>query len=492
MAIATVDPKQFVKQTKMLIDGKFVDAASGKTFDTPNPSTGEVLATVAEGDKEDINRAVAAARRAFESGPWKTMSQRERGHLIYRLAELIDKNREELAILDTLDNGKPIGETRNADVPLAIDCFEYYAGMADKIEGTTIPVNGQFFNFTLMEPVGVVGQIIPWNFPLLMLAWKFGPALCTGCTIVLKPAEQTPLSALRIGELALEAGIPPGVINVVPGFGETAGDALARHMDVDKVAFTGSTEVGRLIQKAAADSNLKKVTLELGGKAPNIVMADADLDAASDGAIRGIFFNQGEVCCAGSRLFVDDSVHEEFVEKLSTKAKAVRVGNPLDEATQMGAQVSEEQLSRIVNYCESGKSDGATVLTGGERDAALGNGYFMKPTIFDNVQDGMKIAREEIFGPVVSVIKFSEIGEAIRRGNETNYGLSAAVWTRDIKKAHRAARDLRAGTIWVNCYNHFDAASPFGGYKESGIGRELGKFALNNYLEVKSVWVDLS
>ena len=492
MATAAVNPNEIIKQTQMLIDGKFVDSASGKTFTTPNPSTGSDLASVAEGDKEDINRAVAAARKAFESGPWPNMSQRERGRLLYKLAALIDENREELAILETLDNGKPIGETRNADLPLSIDCLEYYAGIADKIEGSTIPVNGNFFNYTLMEPVGVVGQIIPWNFPLLMLAWKFGPALCTGCTIVLKPAEQTPLTALRIGELVMEAGFPPGVINIVPGYGETAGDTLARHMDVDKVAFTGSTEVGRLIMKAAAETNLKKVTLELGGKAPNIVMSDADLDAAVNGAVTGIFFNQGEVCCAGSRLFVDDSVHDEFVEKLKGKAESIKVGNPLEDSTQMGAQVSEEQLDRIVGYCEAGKSDGATCVTGGGRNTAAGDGYFMKPTIFDDVKDDMKIAREEIFGPVVSVIKYSDIGDAIRRGNETSYGLSAAVWTTDIKKAHRAAKDLRAGTIWVNCYNTFDAASPFGGYKESGIGRELGKYALANYLEVKSVWVDLS
>jgi len=491
MATATVTPQSIVKQTKLLINGEFVHAASGKTFETPNPSTGETLAMVAEADREDVDRAVKAAREAFETGPWSKMSARERGRLIYKLTELIKENAHELAMLDTLDNGKPIFETTNVDLPLVIDCMEYYAGWADKIEGDTIPVNGDFLNYTLKEPVGVCGQIIPWNFPMLMAAWKLGPALATGCTVVLKPAEQTPLSALRLGELICEAGFPDGVVNILPGYGETAGNAIASHMNVDKVAFTGSTEVGRLVMEAAAKSNLKKVTLELGGKAPNIVLPDANIDDAVKGAVTGIFFNQGEVCCAGSRLFVENSVHDEFIEKLKGFAESIPQGDPLDENTRIGAQVSQEQLDRILGYIDAGKSEGACVVTGGERNTAAGSGYFVRPTIFADVQDQMKIAREEIFGPVVSAIKFSEMDDAVMRGNTTNYGLSAAVWTRDIKKAHRVARQIRAGVIWVNCYNQFDAASPFGGYKESGIGRELGKYALDNYLQTKSVWVAL-
>lgn len=493
MAAVGLSPEKVVaRKGKLLINGEFVDALSGKEFETLNPSTGEVLAHVAEADQADVDRAVKAARTAFEEGPWSRINARERGRLLYKLTQLVADHADELALIDTLDNGKPIRETTHVDLPLVIDCLGYYAGWADKIEGETIPVNGPFLNYTLKEPVGVVGQIIPWNFPMLMAAWKLGPALATGCTVVLKPAEQTPLSALRLGELILEAGFPEGVVNILPGFGPTAGAAVATHMDVDKVAFTGSTEVGRLIMEMAAKSNLKRVTLELGGKAPNIVLSDADIDAAVKGAITGIFFNQGEVCCAGSRLFVEDKVHDEVVSKLKTFAEAIKVGNPLDPATEMGAQVSEEQLDRILGYCQSGKAEGARVVTGGDRNHAAGKGYFMHPTIFSEVKDSMKIAREEIFGPVVSAIRFSEISEAAQRGNRTNYGLSAAVWTRDIKKAHTVARKLRAGVVWINTFNTFDAASPFGGYKESGIGRELGKHALANYLETKSVWVSLA
>jgi aldehyde dehydrogenase (NAD+) len=494
MSTATLSPASVtdkIKKGKLYINGKFVDAASGKTFETPNPATGETLAHVAEADKEDVDRAVKAAREAFENGPWSKMNPRDRGRLIGKLTQLIAENADELALIDCLDNGKPIFETKNVDLPLVIDCFQYYAGWCDKIEGSTLPVNGDFLNYTLKEPVGVAGQIIPWNFPLLMVAWKLGPALAAGCTCVLKPAEQTPLSALRVAELIDEAGFPPGVVNVLPGFGPTAGAAIASHMDVDKVAFTGSTEVGRLVMEAAAKSNLKKVTLELGGKAPNIVLEDADIDAAAAGAVTGIFFNQGEVCCAGSRLFVEDGVHDELIEKLKKHAESIPQGDPLDENTRIGAQVSDEQLQKVLGYCEAGKKEGATCVTGGERNAGAGKGYFVKPTIFTNVKDEMKIAAEEIFGPVVSAIKFSDAGDAIKRGNKTNYGLSAAVWTKDIKKAHRIAKQLRAGVIWVNTYNVFDAASPFGGYKESGLGRELGKDALENYLETKSVWVAL-
>lgn len=472
----------------MLINNEWCAARSGKAFNVYNPATEEVLASVAEGDKSDIDAAVAAARNAFESGPWHTMSARERGRLIYKLATLLDKNKEEFARLETLNNGKPIRETLNADLPLAIECFEYYAGLADKIHGDTIPVSGAYFNYTLREPAGVVGQIIPWNFPLLMAAWKLGPALATGCTVVLKPAEQTPLTALKLGELIVEAGFPKGVVNIVPGFGPTAGAALAGHPGVDKVAFTGSTEVGREIQRTAA-GNLKRVSLELGGKAPNIILADADVDAAVAGAMRGIFFNQGEVCCAGSRLFVEDKIRDTFLSKLKAKAEKLVVGDPLDPKTEMGAQVSEEQFKKILGHIEKGKAEGATVLTGGA--AAKDKGYFIKPTVFDNVTNTMSIAREEIFGPVTCAISFKDVDDLTHQANDTIYGLSAGIWTRDIGKAHRLARQIKAGTVWVNCYNCFDAASPFGGFKQSGFGRELGKYALDLYTQVKSVWVSL-
>ncbi len=478
-----------VRPGKMLIGGEWCEAASGKRFDVINPATETKLTDVAEGDKVDADRAVAAARQAFEKGPWKKMSTRDRGRVISRVAALLDKHRDELAELETLNNGKPISETKGADLPLAIDCFDYYAGLADKIHGDTIPVSGEFFNYTLKEPVGVVAQIIPWNFPLLMAAWKLGPALATGCTVVLKPAEQTPLTALRLGELLLEAGLPPGVVNIVPGYGPTAGAALASHMDVDKVAFTGSTEIGRLVMRMAADSNMKKVSLELGGKAPNIVFADSDLDAAARGAIRGIFFNQGEVCCAGSRLFVEKPVHDKFLDIVKGYAEKLVQGDPLNPKTQMGAQVSKEQFDKILGYIAAGKKDGATCVTGGAPGAS--RGYFVKPTIFDNVTDSMRIAQEEIFGPVVSTLTFSSEEEIAQRANQTIYGLSAGIWTRDIGKAHRLAKEIKAGTIWMNCYNCFDAASPFGGFKQSGFGRELGKHALELYTQIKSVWVAL-
>lgn len=476
-------------QTKLLINNEWVSAASGKTFSVVNPATEEVLAWVAEGDAEDANAAVLAARKAFESGPWPRFSARERGRLLYRIAELLEKNREELAELETLNNGKPISETRNVDLPLAIDTFHYYAGLADKIHGETIPVNGNFFNYTLREPTGVVAQIIPWNFPLLMAAWKLGPALAMGCTVVLKPAEQTPLSALRLGELLLEAGLPPGVVNIVPGFGLTAGATLARHAGVDKVAFTGSTEVGKQIMKMAAESNLKRVSLELGGKAPNIVFADADIDAAVAGALRGIFFNQGEVCCAGSRLFLESKIHDEFLSKLKAHAEKLIVGDPLDPQTQMGAQVSKEQFDKILGFIESGKKEGAQLITGGS--PARPKGYFLKPTVFDSKQDDLTIYREEIFGPVVAATSFDSIEEIVPRANNTRYGLSAGIWTRDVGKVHQLSKSIKAGTVWVNCYNCFDAASPFGGYKESGFGRELGQYAIELYSQVKSVWIAL-
>jgi len=476
-----------IKDQLLFIDGKWCQSASGKSFETVDPSTNQVICRVAEGDAADVELAVAAARRAFDSGPWSRMSASERGRLIYKLADLIESHQEELAALESLDNGKPYRDSMAADLPLTIKCYRYYAGWADKIVGKTIPVDGDFTCFTRHEPVGVVGQIIPWNFPLLMQAWKWGPALASGCTLVLKPAEQTPLTALRVAQLAQEAGFPNGVINVVPGFGPTAGAALTRHMDVDKVAFTGETSTGQLIMEAAAKSNLKRVSLELGGKSPNIVFADADIDAAVEGAYFGLFFNQGQCCCAGSRLFVEQSIHDEFVAKLVQRAKSQKVGDPFDPETTQGPQITREQQERVLNFIDSGKKEGATIHCGGGKPNLPG--YFVEPTVFSGVTDGMKIAREEIFGPVMNILPFGNIEEVVERSNRTQFGLAAAVWTRDIKKAHRMARSLRAGTVWINCYDIFDAAAPFGGYKMSGVGRELGEYALQLYTEVKTVYI---
>lgn len=473
----------------MYINGEFVESVSGKTFDTPNPATGETLATVYEADKEDIDRAVRAARAAFDSGPWSKISAAERSRLLYKLADLLEENKEELAQLETLDNGKPIRETRNADIPLAIEHLRYYAGWSTKIVGQTIPVNGPFFNYTRHEPVGVVGQIIPWNFPLLMAMWKLGAALATGCTVVLKPAEQTPLSALYLAELIEEAGFPPGVINIVPGFGETAGQAIVDHPLVDKIAFTGSTEVGKLIMKNAARS-LKRVTLELGGKSPNIILPDADLSKAIPGALNGVMFNQGQVCCAGSRVFIQKKHYDNVLADMVSHAQNIRQGFGLNPETEMGPLVSEEQQSRVLNYIEKGIEEGAEVVTGGSTPSE--KGYFVTPTIFADVEDKMTIAKEEIFGPVIAALPFEDLDEVIDRANNSEYGLAAGLWTRDVANAHYVANRLRAGTVWVNCYNVFDAASPFGGYKQSGIGREMGSYALNNYTEVKSVWISLN
>jgi acyl-CoA reductase-like NAD-dependent aldehyde dehydrogenase len=477
---------------KMLIDGKWVPAASGKTFETVNPANGEVVARVAEGDGEDIDRAVKAARRAFDDGAWTSWPPVERQRLLLKVADLIEQHADELAQLETLDNGKSIGESRNVDVPAAAETFRYYAGWVNKIYGETIPSDPAFFNFTLREPIGVCGQIIPWNFPLLMAAWKLGPGIACGNTMVLKPAEQTPLTSLRLGELLQEAGLPDGVVNIVPGFGPTAGGALVRHPQVDKIAFTGSTEVGKEIHRETSKT-LKRVSLELGGKSPNIVFADAEVEAAVQGALMGVFFNQGQVCCAGTRLFVEEKMHDKFADALAKHAEGMKQGPGLSPETQIGPLVSQEQLDRVTGYLEIGKKEGAKAIIGGERNTAPGleKGYFVKPTVFTGVRNDMRIAREEIFGPVVSVIPFKDEHDAVLQGNDTLYGLAAGVWTRDVGKAHRVARAIRAGTVWVNCYNVIDAVSPFGGYKESGYGRELGRYAVDLYTQVKSVWLKL-
>nr|WP_230088088.1 aldehyde dehydrogenase family protein [Alicyclobacillus mali (ex Roth et al. 2021)] len=484
------DVVEFLKGPKgLFIDGEFVPSLSGKTFKSINPATEEVLVEVAEAEAPDIDRAVKAARRAFESGPWSRMSAAERSRLLYRLADLMEEHKLQLAQLETLDNGKPIRESLNADLPLAIEHIRYYAGWPTKVVGQTIPVAGKYFNYTRHEPVGVVGQIIPWNFPLLMACWKIGAALAMGCTVVLKPAEQTPLSALYLAKLIQEAGFPAGVVNVVPGFGETAGQALVEHPDVNKIAFTGSTEVGKLIMRNAA-ATLKRVTLELGGKSPNIILPDADMSRAIPGAFLGIMFNQGQVCCAGSRLFVQKKAYDNVVADLVSLAQNIRQGPGLDQGTEMGPLVSDEQEKRVLGYIEKGVEEGAEVLVGGGK--ATDRGYFVQPTIFANVRDDMTIAREEIFGPVVAAMPFEDLDEVIARANDTEYGLAAGVWTENIRNAHYIASKLRAGTVWVNCYNVFDAAAPFGGYKQSGIGREMGSYALNNYTEVKDVWISLS
>jgi phenylacetaldehyde dehydrogenase len=478
------------KPKQNLIGGQWTPAASGKSFEVFNPADASVIARVPDSDKEDINRAVVAARRAFESGPWQRLTPGERGRLVWRIGDLILQHADELAELESLDNGKPRAVARVADIPLAADLFHYMAGWATKLEGHTIPISvPNHHAFTLREPVGVVGQIIPWNFPLLMAAWKLGPALACGNCVILKPAEQTPLSALLLGELLLEAGVPDGVVNIVTGFGETAGAALAAHDDVDKLAFTGSTEVGKIIVRAAA-GNLKKVSLELGGKSPNIIFKDVgNLDAAIAGAANAIFFNHGQCCCAGSRLMVERDIFDDVVAGVADQAKKIKLGPGLDSATQMGPLVSEEQLARVTNYLHQGKQSGACYVTGGSRSGQ--RGYFVQPTVVKDVKPTMSIVREEIFGPVVVAEPFTKPEELVARANQTQYGLAAGVWTRDISKAHRIAAGLKAGTVWVNCYNVFDAALPFGGYKQSGWGREMGHEVLDHYTQTKAVVVGL-
>ncbi len=478
-----------VAPARLLINGESLDSASGKTFTTTNPATEEPITTVAEAGVEDVDRAVAAARAAFE-GPWSKMRPAERQRILWKVGELVMSHADELARLETLDNGKPIFESRQIDVPMVAGCFQYFAGWATKIAGDTVPVNPAWFNYTLREPLGVVGAIIPWNFPMIMVGWKCAPALAAGNTVVLKPAAETPLTAIRIGQLALEAGLPPGVLNVVPGPGSVAGMAMVRHPGIDKISFTGSTEVGQLIMREAAGT-VKKLTLELGGKSPNLVFADADLEAAVRGASTGIFYGKGEVCAAGSRVLVERSIHEAFVAKLAERAKKLQPADPLDPKTRLGSLVSAKQMSRVLDYVKIGVSEGAKLVAGGERQAVNGKGAFVQATVLDQVDNRMRVAQEEIFGPVLAVIPFENVDDAVAKSNDVLYGLASGVWTQDVKKAHAVAKRLKAGTVWVNMYNFYDPGMPFGGYKASGFGRDLGADCLNDYTQTKSVWVNL-
>jgi aldehyde dehydrogenase (NAD+) len=476
-----------ISQTRLLINNEWADPIDGGSFDTYNPATGQVIAKVAAAGPKDVDKAVKAARKALESGPWNKMDAADRGKLLLKLADLVDAQADELAKLESLNCGKTIKDSKG-DMQGVANTLRYYGGWADKIEGKTVPVRGSFLSYTLRQPVGVVGQIIPWNFPLLMLAWKWGPALACGNTVVLKPAEQTPLTALRMGELAIEAGLPPGVVNILNGMGETTGAAIVVHPDIDKIAFTGHVDTAKIIQKAAADT-LKRTTFELGGKSPNVIFADADLDNAVAGAFHAIYFHGGQCCTAGSRLFVEQKIHQEFVERLAEKSKERKIGDPLDPKTEQGPQVSQEQLDKILHYINVGQKQGATLLSGGHR---VGDkGFFVEPTVFDNVKDDMAIAKDEIFGPVVSVLPFKSLDDVLPRANNTTYGLAAAIWTKDIDKAHLFAKQVKAGTVWVNCYHVVDTTTPFGGFKMSGQGRENGEAALEHYTETKTVTIKL-
>lgn len=479
-------------ESKLFLDGKWVDPHSGKTFATTNPATEAEIMQVALADEVDVDQAVSAARKAFDEGPWSKMSATDRGKFLYKIGEAILAHADEFAYLETIDIGKPISESRNIDVPFVAELFLYYAGWANKYHGETIPVRGNYLNYTLREPLGVVAAITPWNFPFLLASWKIAPALAMGNTVVHKPSEQSPLTALKLAEICQEVGLPNGAYNVVTGSGKITGTPLVRHPGVDKIAFTGGTSTGISIMQEAA-ATLKKITLELGGKSPNIVLADADLEAAAKGAMTGIFYNKGEVCAAGSRLFIQDSAHDAFMEKILERGKKMQVGDPLDAKTRFGPLCSAEQMKKVLGYIGIGKEEGATVVLGGDKAKfGDGKGYFVQPTIFDNVTNQMRIAREEIFGPVLSAIRFKDVDDLIAQANDSIYGLAAGVWTRDVKKAHYIARKLKAGTVWINTYNIYDPASPFGGYKQSGFGRELGMHALESYTQVKSVWVDLN
>jgi len=490
LAEVKIDDSPEIKYNQVFINNNFIDSVSGKTFPTVNPATGEKICDVAEGDKADVDIAVKAAKEAFKFGsPWRTIDASERGRLLYKLADLMERDKAYLASLETLDNGKPFSDSFEVDATLAIKCYRYFAGWADKIHGKTIPVDGSYLCYTRHEPVGIVGQVIPWNFPLVMQAWKLGPALATGNVVVMKPAEQTPLTALYVASLIAEAGFPPGVVNLVPGYGPTAGMAIAEHMEVDKIAFTGSTEVGHLIQQASGRSNLKNTTLELGGKSPNIVFADSDLDHAVSKSHFALFFNQGQCCCAGSRCFVEEPIYDEFVARTVEIAKNRVVGNPFDLKTDQGPQVDGTQLAKILDLIESGNKEGANLLYGGAKHGD--KGFFVKPTVFSDVQDDMRIAKEEIFGPVMQIMKFKDMDDLIERANNTIYGLAASVFSSNIDKINMVASAVRAGVVWVNCYDVLDAQAPFGGFKESGIGRELGEYGIQQYSEVKTITIKL-
>jgi aldehyde dehydrogenase (NAD+) len=479
--------KPIIRQTKLLINNEWVDASDGATFETVNPATGEVIAKVAHATAKDVDSAVRCARRALETGKWSKTDAVDRGRLLFKLADRIEQEAEELAVLESYNCGKTITDSRG-DLQGVVNTLRYYAGWADKIEGRTVPVRGSFLSYTLRQPVGVVGQIIPWNFPLLMMAWKWGPALACGNTIVMKMAEQTPLTALRVGELAVEVGFPPGVINLLNGMGETTGHAMVIHPGIDKIAFTGHVDTAKIIQKSAADT-LKRTTFELGGKSPNVIFADADMEQAVAGAFHAIYFHCGQCCTAGSRLFVEEKIHKEFVSRLVEKAKKRKLGDPMDDTTEQGPQVSKEQMDKILGYVDLGQKQGAKLVLGGEKFGD--RGFFVTPTVFDNVKDDMAIAKDEIFGPVVSILPFKSMDEVVERANNTTYGLAAAIFTKDIDKAHLYAKQVKAGTVWVNCYHVVDTTTPFGGFKMSGQGRENGESALEHYTELKTVTIKL-